>query len=187
MSKINILVATDVQVDFRDGALGTKEAQDSIPAIVEKIEEAKQAGSRVFLTKDSHGCDYLETSEGRHLPVIHTVKDTHGWEFIPEIKKALEGYLVAVVEKDRFGSFDLVNKIREYIKTAGGDYESGRGLKITVIGWCTDICVISNALLLKAAFPEAEIIVDSKCCAGVTPELHDAALKVMASCQIEII
>lgn len=184
---INILVITDTQVDFCTGSLGTKEASESVVAIVQKIEDAKKRGDSIFATKDTHDKDYLNTNEGKHLPVVHTVKDTAGWEFIPEVKRALAGYPISVVEKDRFGSFKLEERIRLKTVEMGRNVMDGQDLVITLIGWCTDICVISNAIILKAAFPEARIIVDSKCCAGVTPELHDAALKVMASCQIEII
>lgn len=187
MEPINILIVTDAQVDFCTGSLGTREAVESVPAIVQKIEDAKKEKVIIFATKDTHGSDYLETSEGKHLPVVHTVKDTAGWEFIPEIKRALAGYPISVVEKDRFGSFKLEERIRLKTVEMGRNVMDGQDLVITLVGWCTDICVVSNAIILKAAFPEARIIVDSKCCAGVTPELHDAALKVMASCQIEII
>lgn len=183
---INILVITDTQVDFCTGSLGTKEASESVAAIVQKIEDAKKRGDSIFATKDTHDKDYLNTNEGKHLPVVHTVRNTPGWEFIPELKRALTEYPVFVVEKGQFGSFDLMNAIVQKIKSLG-KADDGYGVTITLIGWCTDICVISNAIILKTAFPEAQIIIDSKCCAGVTPELHEAALKVMASCQIEII
>lgn len=185
MEKVNILVVTDVQNDFCDGSLGSEEAQGTVPAIVSKVTECGNAGDIIVHTKDSHDGNYLGTSEGKLLPVIHTVIGTEGWEIVPAVKQVLELYGSVEVLKGTFGSRNLASVISVL---AGVKSESlitdGRNLRITVIGWCTDICVISNAILLKTAFPEAEVIVDSKCCAGVTPELHQAALNVMASCQI---
>ena len=173
MKKFLILV--DIQKDFVDGSLGTAEAQAMIPAVVEKI---RRHEGKIFVTLDTHGEDYLETSEGRHLPVVHCVRNTEGWRLNGEIEKALVGRDVITVEKPTFGSVALPELLTE--AAAGDDFET------ELIGLCTDICVVSNALLLKASFPEKTIKVDAACCAGVTPETHNAALSVMRCCQIEV-
>lgn len=187
---VNVLVVVDPQVDFHDGSLGTEEARKSVPKIVAKIKECGDEGWPVFVTKDTHAENtYLESNEGKHLPVLHTVFGTPGWKTVPEIEEALNPYEVYEIIKYTFGCKDLSWHIRETLKN---QYNviiegTGKGLRITMVGWCTDICVIANAVLLKANLPEAEIFVDSECCAGVTPELHEAALKVMSSLQINII
>lgn len=183
MEKVNILVVTDAQVDFHDGALGTKEAKASVPAIVKKIKTSGDAGHLIYATKDTHYNNYLETMEGKNLPVPHTIIEQPGWYIVPEIEKAMQPYDPVVIIKHTFGSIALV----EAIKGRTTQCTDGKGMTITLIGWCTDICVIANAVLLKTAFPEAEIIVDSKCCAGVTPETHNAALTTMKSLQITVI
>lgn len=194
MKTVDVLVAVDCQVDFCNGALGTDEAQASVPAIVKKINAWGSEDAVIIATQDTHGDDYMETNEGRHLPVPHTIRSTKGWQIVPEIYQALERNGAKYLLKDRFGSPDLPGFVRMLVfsqvrnlKTTAGILENGEGLRICLIGWCTDICVISNALLLKAAFPEAKIIVDSACCAGVTPEAHEAALTVLRSCQVEIV
>lgn len=188
METVNILIATDCQVDFCDGALGTKEAQATVPAIVAKIDEAQREYAIVIATEDTHGDNYMETNEGKHLPVPHTIRGTRGWQIVPAIYEALKRAGAKFICKDRFGSEELAGYIRIMVHNVHGIIAgNGKGLRITLIGWCTDICVISNALLLKAAFPEAEIIVDSACCAGVTPEAHNAALTVLKSCQVTVI
>lgn len=169
------LIVVDMQKDFVDGALGTKEAEAIVPGVVKKIEEFD---GEIFATYDTHFDNYMETSEGKNLPVPHCIKNTDGWQINTEVFKALEKKGYTAVEKNTFGSVDLPG----LIKKAAEDED----FTIELIGLCTDICVVSNALLLKASFPEAEITVDSKCCAGVTPEAHNAALKTMASCQIKI-
>lgn len=176
-----ILIVVDMQKDFIDGALGTPEAAAITPAAVSKLRAWRNEGLPVIATLDTHGPDYLSTREGRLLPVEHCVKDTPGWQLHGDIAMALgEGVRL---EKPSFGSMELPGLVRELTGAEG----EGRGLSIELIGLCTDICVVSNAMILKAAFPEAEIIVDSACCAGVTPEKHRAALETMASCQIRII
>ncbi len=188
MEHVNVLVVVDTQYDFESGSLGTKEAQDTVPNIVNKIMECAGKGYLILDTMDTHTSDYLETNEGRHLPVVHTVAGTPGWKTCHSIRTVLNMHHAVDVLKDTFGSVDLPHVIRtlashkagEVIDPAGGD------LKIVLVGYCTDICVITNALLLKTAFPEAEIVVDSKCCAGVTPKLHEAALDVMKSCQVTV-
>ena len=170
-----ILVVVDMQKDFVDGALGTKEAQAIIPAVVKKI---KEFDGDIFATLDTHSEDYMDTPEGRKLPVPHCIKGTDGWKLDAKVEEALAGKKYTAVEKPTFGSVELPDMIRE----AAGDEE----LSVEVIGLCTDICVVSNVLLLKAAFYESPISVDSACCAGVTPEKHEAALETMRSCQIDV-
>lgn len=170
------LIVIDMQKDFVDGALGTKEAVAIVPKVAEKI---KKFPGKIFVTYDTHFEDYMETSEGRNLPVPHCIKDTTGWALDQTIADALQGKDYTPVEKPTFGSVDLP----EFIEESAGDEED---LCIELIGLCTDICVVSNALILKANFPEAEIMVDASCCAGVTPETHKAALQTMVCCQIHI-
>jgi nicotinamidase-related amidase len=169
------LVVVDMQNDFVDGALGSAEAAAIVPAAVRKIEAFE---GEIFVTFDTHFENYLSTAEGKKLPVPHCVKGTPGWELNGEIAAALEGKRYTPVEKRTFGAADLPGLI--------GEAAAGEGFSVELIGLCTDICVISNALLLKAFFPEAPIAADAACCAGVTPELHVAALKTMRSCQIDV-
>ncbi len=178
MKDRKILVAVDLQNDFIDGALGTKEAEAIVPAAAARIREWREDGAEIFATLDTHEENYAETQEGKRLPVAHCIRGTEGWQLNPVIREALGDCIL--VEKPTFGSIRLPELIREKI----GD---GKGATIELIGLCTDICVVSNALLLKAAFPEATIRVSSGCCAGVTPEKHKAALETMASCQIDIL
>ena len=173
-----ILIAVDLQKDFIDGTLGTQEAEAIVPAAAARIRELKEAGAEVFATLDTHETDYMQTREGKRLPVPHCIRGTEGWQLNPAILKALGDF--TPVEKPTFGSVQLPEMIRERI---GEETD----VTIELLGLCTDICVVSNALLLKAAFPEAEIRVSSACCAGVTPEKHKAALETMASCQIDIL
>lgn len=169
------LIAVDMQKDFVDGALGTKEAVAIVPAAVEKI---KAFDGMIFVTYDTHFDNYMSTNEGRHLPVPHCIKGTEGWQLDKDVAKALEGKEYTAVEKNTFGSVELPGLIKEAA--------DGEDFTVELIGLCTDICVVSNALLIKASFPEAEIAVDAKCCAGVTPQAHEAALATMASCQISV-
>ena len=171
----HFLIAVDLQKDFVDGALGTAEAAEMIPRAAEKI---ASFDGEIFVTMDTHGEDYLSTAEGRKLPVPHCVRGTEGWALNPEIQSALSG--CPAVEKPTFGSVRLPGIIRALT-------EDDSPLAIELIGLCTDICVVSNALLLKAHFPDASIRVNAACCAGVTPEKHEAALEVMRSCQIDVI
>ena len=170
------LVAVDLQKDFVDGALGTNEAQAIVPNTVKKI---KNFDGKIFVTFDTHSENYLSTAEGKKLPVTHCVKGTDGWQLNADILKALDGRDYIAVEKPTFGSVDLPKLIEKEA--------SGEEFEIELIGLCTDICVVSNALLLKANFPEAPIAVDSSCCAGVTPQAHKSALDTMKSCQIDIL
>lgn len=170
---MKLLVVVDMQNDFVTGALGTKEAEAVVPHVAEKVAEAVRAGDTVVFTQDTHGADYLDTQEGKNLPVVHCVKGTEGWSIIPQLQEYLPGRLC--IEKPTFGSTGLAH----YAAREGFD-------EIELIGLCTDICVISNAMVLKAALPEAKILVDSACCAGVTPGSHQNALEAMKMCQIEV-
>lgn len=172
------LIVVDMQNDFIDGSLGTPEAQAIVPAVARRIRDAKATGETVVATLDTHGEDYLATREGKYLPVRHCIRGERGWRLSNALEPLLEG--CEKVEKPTFGSVRLPGIV-------GAQMEAGERIRIELIGLCTDICVISNALLLKAAFPEADIAVRRDCCAGVTPERHEAALKTMASCQIDII
>lgn len=172
----NLLIVVDMQNDFIDEALGTPEAAGIVQRVVEKI---KGFEGTIIATLDTHEADYLNTREGKYLPVPHCIKNTRGWELNGQVKRALEEKGYKTVTKPSFGSLDLVELIRREFDVSG--------LQIQLIGLCTDICVASNALLLKANFPEAVISVDSSCCAGVTQEKHEAALMTMESCQIEIV
>lgn len=174
-----VLVVVDMQNDFIDGALGTSEAQSIVENVVRKIES--YAGGSVFATRDTHGENYLETSEGRHLPVPHCIKGTKGWEIRPEIAGALEKVQAQIIDKPTFGSEILAKRL---FALAEGNQ---REMEIELVGLCTDICVVSNALLLKAKMPEAAIKADSACMAGVTPQSHEAALLTMKMCQVEIV
>ena len=172
----HFLVVVDMQTDFIDGALGTPEAVAIQPAVLQKIHSFR---GEIFATLDTHGENYLRTAEGRHLPVTHCVKGTPGWALASEIAAALQERAAVLVEKPTFGSLVLPQLIED---AAGGE-----DFDVTVIGLCTDICVVSNALLLKGRFHEKEVYVDAACCAGVSPEKHEAALEVMRSCQINIL
>ena len=171
----HFLVIVDIQKDFVDGALGTKEAQAMVPLAARTIEKFQ---GDIFVTYDTHFANYLSTAEGKKLPVAHCIKGTPGWELDAAIAQALEGKPYTPVEKLTFGSVALPRLILQ--AAAGEDFD------ITLLGLCTDICVVSNALILKANFPEKEIAVESACCAGVTPESHAAAPQTMAMCQITV-
>ena len=179
MSEKKFLVVVDMQKDFIDGSLGTGEAALIVDAAAARIRACRTAGCRVIATMDTHEENYLDTSEGKKLPVRHCIRGTEGWRLNPKIREAL-GDAAVLVEKPTFGSVELPGIIER--ETQPGDQ-----LAIELLGLCTDICVISNALLLKARFPEARIAVNARCCAGVTPQKHQAALDVMQSCQIDLI
>lgn len=170
-----ILVVVDVQKDFVDGALGTKEAVAIVSNVVKKINEFD---GDIFVTYDTHFEKYMETSEGKKLPVPHCIKGTDGWQLNDQVAEALKGRDYTAVEKLTFGSVDLPALIKEKV----GDEE----FTVELVGLCTDICVVSNALILKANYPEMEVIVDAACCAGVTPDSHNAALATMKMCQIVV-
>lgn len=172
MSK-QVLIVVDMQNDFIDGVLGTKEAV----AVVENVEsKIKEFDGEVIFTRDTHFENYSETQEGRKLPVPHCIKGTEGWNINERIEK-LRTPDGKVFDKITFGSVELA----EYLKK-DKELES-----VTLVGLCTDICVISNAMLIKAFLPETDIMVDEKCCAGVTPQSHKNALEAMKMCQIQIV
>ena len=164
-----VLIVIDMQNDFINGSLGTKEAQAIVPNVKKKIEEYRARGDEVIFTRDTHYDDYLNTNEGKHLPVEHCIKNTEGWN----ISKELNARNCKVINKTSFGyiPWDMWLESDE----------------IEIVGLCTDICVVSNALIIKATFPEINITVDASCCAGVTLESHKAALTTMKMCQINVI
>ena len=166
-----ILVVVDMQNDFIDGALGTPEAVAIVPYVKEKIESFD---GEVLFTRDTHAEDYMDTQEGRNLPVPHCIKGTPGWEIRAELDALRK---TEAIDKLTFGSRDLVD-----VLAREGEIES-----ITFVGLCTDICVISNAMVVKAFYPEIQLIVDAKGCAGVTPESHARALEAMKMCQIKVV
>lgn len=170
---MKLLVVVDMQNDFIDGALGTEEARKIVPLVKEKIRTSLSAGDRIIYTRDTHTEDYLNTQEGRNLPVVHCVEKTKGWEIAEGI--FIEGSFV--IDKPAFGSMELA----EY----AARMEDLEGIEL--IGLCTDICVISNAVILKARLPEMPVVVDASCCAGVTVESHKNALNAMKMCQIKVI
>lgn len=169
-----ILVVVDMQNDFIDGALGTKEAQAIVPNVIAKIKT--YAPKDIFATQDTHPENYLKTQEGKNLPVPHCIKGSAGWEIRPEIAAFIPAD--HVFEKPTFGSIVLAETLQQMA--------AKEPLEIELVGLCTDICVVSNALTIKAFLPETPILVDPACCAGVTEEKHKAALETMRSCQIQI-
>lgn len=169
-----VLVVVDMQNDFISGSLGTKEAQVIVPAVVAKIKEYQENGDKVVYTYDTHGENYMETQEGRNLPVKHCIRGTWGWELPDEIDELAAG--AEKYEKPTFGSRRLMEDLAEWNPDT-----------IEFVGLCTDICVVSNVLGTKAWLPETPLTVDSRCCAGVTPESHEAALATMRSCQVNVI
>lgn len=171
----NFLIVVDMQNDFIDGALGTPEACSIVDNAVRKIDGFD---GEIIATFDTHFENYLETAEGKNLPVSHCIKGTDGWKLNSKIRDALESKGYTKIEKLTFGSVDLPKLI--------ADKAEGEDFTVELIGLCTDICVVSNSLILKANFPEKHIGVDSACCAGVTPESHNAALNTMKMCQIDV-
>lgn len=163
-----------MQNDFIDGSLGTKEAVAIVGNVVEKIK--KYPTENIFATRDTHSVDYLQTQEGRRLPVPHCIKGTKGWEINDRVAVALKN--AEIIDKPTFGSLELAEKI-----AALAEKEE---IEVTLIGLCTDICVVSNALLIKAYLPEISVKVVANCCAGVTVESHEAALTTMQMCQVEV-
>ena len=170
---MNVLVVIDMQHDFVDGSLGSPEAQAIVDTVRQKI--ASFDGPVIF-TRDTHDTNYLESQEGQHLPVVHCVKDTIGWQIMESLITAAEKrntiHPYFIIDKPNFGSSELVTRLQ--------------GMNTTLVGVCTDVCVVSNAILLKAGLPEVPIHVDPNCCAGVTEESHEAALLTMRQCQIEV-
>lgn len=169
-----LLIVVDMQNDFIDAALGTKEAVAIVPKVIEKI--ASYPADCIYATRDTHQKEYLSTSEGKYLPVVHCVEGTDGWQIRPEVAAAMPG--AKLVNKPTFGSTELA----ELMKKEAEKEE----IEIELVGLCTDICLVTNALLLKTALPETKISVDAACCAGVTPKSHEAALLTMKMCQVEV-
>lgn len=186
---MRVLVIVDCQVDFVDGALGSVNAQAVIPHMKERIKDYADGDTLILFTKDTHDEEYDKTMEGYHLPVAHCIRGTPGWSLVKEISSLADGYsnfltysdgeiVHSRILKDTFGSVKLAELLRRY------EYEI---TDITFMGFCTDICVISNVLLTKAFLPNTRIIVDASCCAGSTEKKHLAALEVMKSCHIDVI
>lgn len=171
---MNVLVVVDMQNDFIDASLGTKEAVSIVPAVCEEIRDPMY--DVVMATLDTHGIDYMQSLEGKYLPVEHCIKGTSGWQLNPDVKKALEERNAVIIEKPTFGSEALLEKV-----------EALRPDTVTLVGLCTDICVISNAMLIKTALYDHDVFVKEDATAGVTEEKKQAALEVMRSCQIQII
>lgn len=174
-----ILLVIDMQNDFISGSLGTPEAVSIVSKVVEKIRDYKAKNDLVIYTRDTHFENYLDTQEGKNLPVVHCVKATWGWELEDQIK-ALVTDEDPIYDKETFGSLALGEALREIMNRE-------EDLVIEMVGLCTDICVVSNAMIIKANCPEVKMIVDATCCAGVTPQSHQAALETMRMCQISII
>ncbi|MDD3243534.1 MAG: cysteine hydrolase [Eubacteriales bacterium] len=172
MSK-EVLVVVDMQNDFLTGCLGNGETAACVPAVVARIQRAQAQGAVVVLTRDTHGADYLQTHEGRLLPVIHCVQGTPGWQICPQVEQAARG--CRVFDKGQFGSPELMDFLK--------DRQPG---SVEFIGVCTDICVISNAVMARSALPEAQIRVYAPACAGVTPQSNKNALAAMRACHIEV-
>lgn len=171
-----ILIVVDMQNDFIDEALGTPEAAAIVPSVVKKI---RSFDGDVIYTRDTHFANYMDTQEGRNLPVPHCIKDTHGWQLNDLVQAACDEKVASGIDKLTFGSVDLPDYLTTY-------YPDGIE-SIELIGLCTDICVISNAMLVKTHFPETPILVDSSCCSGVTPQSHANALEAMKMCQITVL
>lgn len=172
---MEVLIVVDMQNDFVNGALGTKEAVEIVPYVVGRVVDGVNRGETILFTRDTHEADYLETQEGHNLPVPHCIRDTEGWEIIPQLTEYTLGR--TILDKPTFGSSELGTLLTELNGKEPIE-------KITLIGLCTDICVISNTLLAKAFLPEVPVAVDAKCCAGVTPKSHNNALAAMKVCQV---
>lgn len=172
---MNVLIVIDMQYDFIDGTLGSPQAQAIVPAVREKI---RTFDGPIVFTRDTHDDGYLASQEGKHLPVEHCTRGTKGWEIAEDLLEVARerDQRVDVLDKPNFGSLDLVTHLKEM-------HEAEPIEMITMVGLCTDICVVSNALLMKAGLPEIPLYVDAKCCAGVTQESHEAALLTMKMCQ----
>ena len=181
---IDMLIVIDMQRDFVSGCLGSAEARAIVPAVSARIRRAKEEGTQVVFTLDTHEADYMETREGRLLPVPHCIRGTECWGLEPDIAKECARGMISF-EKPTFGSTALMHHVAAVAGAKG--CVNGKGLTVELCGVCTDICVVSNAMLIKAALPEADLIVDSSLCAGVTPAKHEAALETMRSCQVTVL
>ena len=171
-NKKKVLLVIDMKNDFIDGALKNEEAMTIIENVNKKIERYRENGDIIIFTRDTHDTNYLNTIEGKYLPIQHCIKGTQGWQISSKIKINADD---EIIDKPTFGSLDLAN----YVATLEPE-------EIELIGVCTDICVISNAMIMKAKFPEKEICVDATCCAGVTPKSHKNAIEAMKMCHIKI-
>ena len=171
----SVLIVVDMQQDFIDGALGSEEAVTIVEKVAEKVRAAEEEGVLVLFTRDTHGEDYMNTEEGKNLPVSHCIKHTEGWQVSGKIPYPQEA---RSFDKLTFGSLDLGNFLKELAFPPE---------RVELVGLCTDICVLSNAVIAKAALPNAHIVVDAACCAGVTPASHDTALAAMKAIQVEVV
>ena len=169
-----VLVIIDMQNDFIDGPLGNDECKQAVPAVIDAVNNGGYTD--VILTRDTHGDNYLNTQEGRKLPVVHCIKGTDGWQINEKVKTALKD--AVVIDKPTFGSKILAEEITKIAEK--------EDITVTLVGLCTDICVVSNAILIKAYLPEIPVKVIASCCAGVTPESHEAALATMRMCQVQV-
>ncbi len=179
-----LLIVVDMQNDFIDGSLGTKEAQEIVENVIRKIQNYESGN--VFATRDTHPKSYLQSQEGRNLPVQHCIEGTRGWEIQGDIAKALDEKEARIFNKPTFGSVKLAKAMEEIAREEREANTGAEGIEIELVGLCTDICVASNAMLLKAFLPEVPISVDASCCAGVNPDRHRAALETLRSCQVYV-
>ena len=180
---MKVLVVIDMQKDFVDGALGTPEAQAIVPNVAAKVKQYAEMKDTVILyTRDTHLENYMETLEGQHLPVPHCIYQTEGWRIVPEVY--INNGCTDIADKYTFGYHDIAGMVE---RSCRNHFETWEVESIEICGLCTDICVISNAMIMKAAFPEITVTVDSSCCAGVTMESHQTALDAMKAVQIEIL
>lgn len=173
----SFLLVVDMQKDFIDGALGSADAKAIVGCVVQRVEDALREGRTLLFTQDTHDADYMAKSEGRHLPVPHCLRGTEGWA----LHEALQPYATRTIEKPTFGSLSLIELLE------GVSEDAGANLDIELCGVCTDICVVSNALLIRAHLPEAVLRVHANCCAGTSAKRHEAALDVMRSCHVEVV
>ena len=169
------LIVVDMQNDFIDGILGTPEAVSIVPRVLKKVKDFR---GLIFFTQDTHGEDYLRTEEGKNLPLPHCIRGTHGWKICDALLEDAQWH--TTVHKEAFGSYGLAQRLAR-------ENERSPIEQVTLVGLCTDICVISNAMMIKAVLPNAHIVVDSSCCAGTTLESHLRALKSMQTCHIEVV
>lgn len=184
-----VLIVVDMQNDFIDGALGTKEAQAIVSNVKRKIEECYTLGYNVVFTRDTHQENYLNTMEGKFLPVKHCIENTDGWDISKELATSIAD---VIIDKPNFGYVNWTSYLSDFREIEDEESWFPTIIEdppecIEIVGICTDICVVSNALILKATYPETDITVDASCCAGVTPESHKAALTTMKMCQINVI
>ena len=187
-SKIIIDIVVDVQKDFITGALANEQAQANVAHLAQTAQSHARAGHWMFFTRDTHPDNYLQTREGRHLPVAHCIQGEDGWNLADELETAMsdtEPAVCRIIDKPTFGSYMLPGDILDELMAHNSSVEDIE--KIIIYGYCTDICVISNAMVLRAAFPETEIEIQADCCAGVTPQSHQTALDAMQACQFTIL